>query len=196
MQTFKKGSGTKKMKKHTFKVAVLAAASFGWISLAAAQGPEGGHMRRPGGPGGRGRGGPIGMMADHLGLTDDQKDQWKAIHEKAREEGEPLMKAAGAAKEAFDKALNSDSADAATVGQAAIAMRNAHRKVEAHQKATLEAAKAILTPEQLAKFEEMEKQKRGPGPGGFGPGGPGGPDGRGPEGAPFKRRPGGQGGLK
>lgn len=166
------------MKKQTFRLAALALASFGWISLAAAQGPEGGPMRHPGGPGGpgfgpRGHGGPSArMMAEHLGLSDEQKAQWKAIHEKAREAGEPLMKAAGAAKEAFDKALQSDAADAATVGQAAIAMRNAHQAVEAHHKTTMEAAKAILTPEQLAKVEEMESHRQRPGPDSAGPRGP------------------------
>jgi len=104
------------------------------------------------------------MIAERLGLSDEQKAQWKAIHEKAREEGQPLMKAAGAAKEAFDRALEAENADAAAVGQAAIAMKNARSRAEAHHKATLDAAKAILTPEQSAKFEEMEKHMmRGPG---------------------------------
>ena len=166
------------MKKQTLTVAMLAVATFGWIAAAAAQGPEGGHMRHagePGGPGGRGigpggpgsGGPPIEMIAEHLGLSDEQKAQWKTIHEKARETGEPLMKAAGEAKEAFDKALEAENADAATVGQAAIAMKNARKQVEAHHKATMDAAKAILTPEQAAKFDEMQKHMmRGRGPGG------------------------------
>jgi Spy/CpxP family protein refolding chaperone len=162
------------MKKQTLTVATLAVATFGWIVAAAAQGPDGGHMRRPGGPG-FGPGGPAGppreMMVEHLGLSDEQKAQWKAIHEKARQEGEPLMKAAGEAREAFDKALESENADAAAIGQAAIAMRNARQQVEAHHKATMEAAKAILTPEQAAKFDEMQKHMM------RGPGGPEGPRG-------------------
>jgi periplasmic protein CpxP/Spy len=173
--------------KKTFAVAALAVASLGWISTAAAQPPEGGRMRRPGpegfGPGGPGGAPPMERMTEHLGLTDDQKAQWKAIHETERASAEPLMKAAGEARETFDKALESDNADAAAIGQAAIAMRNAHRKVEASHQATLDAVKAILTPDQLAKFEEMEKHMRRPGPGG--PGGHGGPDGQGP-----RRRPG------
>jgi len=168
------------MKKHTLTVATLAIATFGWVAAAAAQGPGGGHMRRPGGPGGPGfgpgaggpGGPPIERIAEHLGLSDEQKAQWKQIHEKARETGESLMKAAGEAKEAFDQALEAGNADAATVGQAAIAMRNARLKVEAHHQATFESVKAILTPEQLAKVEEMEKHKRRPGPLGFGPGDP------------------------
>ncbi len=171
------------MKKQTLTITALAVATFGWIAVAAAQGPGEGHMRRPGGPGGRGfgpggpggpGGPPIEMIAERLGLTDDQKAQWKALHEKAREEGQPLMKAAGDAKEAFDKALEADKADPLAVGQAAIAMKSARDRVEAHHKATMESAKAILTPEQAAKLEEMQKRMmRGPGPGG--PGGPEGP---------------------
>ncbi|MBK5254555.1 MAG: Spy/CpxP family protein refolding chaperone [Vicinamibacteria bacterium] len=159
------------MKNQAFKFAALAAATFGFISLAAAQGPEGGPMRRPGGPG-FGPGGPdgpggprAGMIARELGLSEDQKAQWKAIHEKEREATEPLLESVREAKEAFDKALASDSADATTVGQAAIAMREAHRKVEASHRATFEAVKAILTPEQLAKLDAMEQRgpRRGPG---------------------------------
>ena len=161
------------MKKQTLTVATLAIATFGWIATAAAQGPEGGHMRHGGGPGGPGfgpggKGGPpVEMIAERLGLSDEQKAQWKAIHEKARETGEPLMKAAGASKEAFDKALEAENADAATVGQAAIAMKAARSQVAAHHKATMDAVKAILTPEQAAKFEQMQKRRmRGPGPDG------------------------------
>lgn len=182
------------MKKQTLTFAALAVATFGWISVASAQGPGGGHMRRPGGPGGAGfgpggpgghDGPPIGMVARHLGLSDEQKEQWKAIHEKAREAGEPLMKATREAKAAFDKALDAENADANTVGRAALAMREAHKKVEAHHKATFEAVKAILTPEQLERLEEAKEQ--GPRRGrGFGPGGPGQPDG--PEDRPRRRQ--------
>src|SRR5436190_23428383 len=89
------------MKKKTIATAIAVAASFGWLSVAAAQGPEGGPMRRhggpggpgfgPGGPGRPGGGPPIEMVAEELGLSDDQRTQWKAIHEKARETGETLM---------------------------------------------------------------------------------------------------------
>lgn len=160
------------MKKQTLTIATLAIATLGWIATAAAQGP-GGHMRRPGGPGpGFGPGGPGGprieMIADRLGLTDDQKAQWTSIHEKARETAEPLVKAAGEAKQAFDQALEAENAEPAAVGQAALAMRNARKKLEAHHQATMESVKAILTPEQLAKFEEMGERMGGgpnrPGP--------------------------------
>lgn len=183
------------MNARTIKIATIAIASLGWIASAAAQGP-GEHMRRPGpggpgfGPGGPGGpGGPqMEMMAEHLGLSDEQKTQIKAIHEKTRETVEPLMKAAGDAHQAFDQALNAENADAAAIGQAAIAMRNADRRIEAQHKAAMDSVKALLTPEQAAKFDEMQKHMRRPGPGGFGPGGP--------QGAQRQRRPGGPGGKR
>jgi Spy/CpxP family protein refolding chaperone len=51
-------------------------------------------------------------------------------------------------------------------------MRNARRNMEVQHQATFEAVKAILTPEQLAKLEEMKTHLRRPGPGGHGHGGP------------------------
>ena len=130
----------------------------------------------------------MGRIAEHLGLSDEQKAQWKAIHEKARVTGEPLMKAAGEARQSFDKALQTDNADATTVGQAALAMKAAQTNVEAHHKGIFAEVKAILTPEQLAKFEEAQSRVRRPGPGGFGPGGPEGPSG-GPQGEGRPRGP-------
>jgi protein CpxP len=157
------------MKKQTLTVAAAAVATLGWISTALAQGP-GEHMRRPGGPGGEPGGPPpIERIAERLGLSDEQKAQWKEIHEKSRETGEPLMKAAGEARRGFDKALNAENADAATVGQAALAMKTAQDRVADHHKETQAAVKATLNPEQLAKFEEMEKRMRRRGPDGQGP---------------------------
>lgn len=178
------------MNARTIKIATIAIASLGWIASATAQGP-GQHMRRPGpgGPGGPGfgpggPGGPGGpqmeMMAEHLGLSDEQKTQIKAIHEKTRETVEPLMKAAGDAHQAFDTALNAENADAAKVGQAALAMRSADRRIEAQHKAAMDSVKALLTPEQAAKLDEMQKHMRRPGPGG-------------PQGGQRQRRPGGPG---
>lgn len=150
---------------------MLAAATFGFVSLAAAQGPEGPRPPRAGGPGfgpGGPGGPPIGMMARRLGLTDDQKDQLKALHERERESTKPLLQAAREARQAFNAALKAEGADAATVGQAALAMREARVKLEAHHKAAMEGVKAILTTEQFEKLEQMRRRgsRRGPGPAG------------------------------
>ena len=168
------------MKKQLLTLAVIATTSLGFTSHAAAQGPDGAPPRhRQGGPGGPGvgPGGPGGppfeMIAEHLGLSDEQKAQARAIFEKQMAATKPLMKAAGDAAAAFEKALETDTPDAAAIGQAAIAMRNARRDVQTAHQAGFAEIKAILTPEQLAKVEAMEKQRGDHRPG-FGPGGPGG----------------------
>jgi len=120
------------------------------------------------------------MIARRLELTDDQKDQLKAHHERERESAKPLLEAAREARKAFDTALKAENADAATVGQAALAMRDARVKLEAHHKAAMEGVKAILTTEQFEKLQKMQQRRArrghgfGPGPG---PGGEAGPDG-------------------
>lgn len=68
-------------------------------------------------------------MADDLGLTAEQQEQAKAIHEKGKAEIEPLMKEMKALRE----------------------------KMDAKRRANMEEFEKILTPDQKAKFEEMKK---------------------------------------
>jgi protein CpxP len=114
----------------------------------------------PGGPGGPG----FGRMAEQLGLTDDQKTQMEALRTKQRETLQPLMESARMAHDAFEAALETDSPDATAVGQAAIAMKAAEKKVHAAHEAAFEEMKSILTPEQRQKLEEAHQQHgpRGP----------------------------------
>jgi Spy/CpxP family protein refolding chaperone len=168
---------------------VLALALF--VAVAAAQ--DGPRMRRPGmagpGPGPGGPGGPpMAGLLHELDLSDEQREQVRAIHEKEREALKPVIEKADAARQAFDKALNAENADAQTVGQAALAMKAAQSQVEAAHKATLEQVKAILTPEQAARLEEIQKRRPRMGPAGaFGPGGAGAPRRPRPDGDAAKR---------
>jgi len=148
-------------------VAVLAALP---LVAAAAQDPSAAAPHRheggwgPGGPA-FGHGGPAGPwflhMAGELGLTDDQKTQLKTIADRQRESMKPLMQSARDAHEAFRQALESDSAEATAVGQAALAMKAAQGKLEAAHKAALEEFKSVLTPEQKEKLASLEKSREG-----------------------------------
>lgn len=81
-------------------------------------------------------------MAEDLGLTAEQQEKAKAIHEKGRAEIEPLMKEMKALRE----------------------------KMDAKRRANMEEFESILTPEQKAKFEALKKNPpRRPEPRGFGP---------------------------
>jgi len=146
------------MKKAMSWTSVVAVALVALASVAGAQGP-GPRGRRPGEDGGRPGFGP---SAERLGLSDDQKAQWQAIHEKSREAMKPLFESARQAHKAFQSALEAPNPDATAVGQAALAMHAAEKKLHEAQQASFDEMKSILTPEQREKLE----QARGRGPDG------------------------------
>ena len=153
-------------------VAAAALAALPWVGVVRAQEPARpphGREFGPGGPGGPGFG---PRLAEELGLSDDQKAQLEALRGKQREALRPLMESARQAHETFQTALDAESADATAIGQAALAMKAAEKKLRAAHDAAFEEMKAILTPEQAAKLEQARAQHKGPGPGGFGRGGP------------------------
>jgi Spy/CpxP family protein refolding chaperone len=153
-------------------VAAAAFAALPWVGVVHAQEPPGpphGREFGPGGPGGPGFG---PRLAEELGLSEDQKAQLEALRGKQRETLRPLMESARQAHEAFQGALDADNADAAAIGQAALAMKAAEKKLRAAHDAAFEEMKAILTPDQAAKLEQARAQHPGPGPGGFGRRGP------------------------
>ncbi len=110
---------------------------------------------------------------ERLGLSEDQKAAVHAVVEKDQDTMRPLGEAARQAHEAFQKALDTEPADATKVGQLALAMNAAQKKFDAARKAEMEKIKALLTPEQRERLEQA--LQRGPGRGPGGPGGPVGP---------------------
>jgi Spy/CpxP family protein refolding chaperone len=108
------------MSKLKAQIGVATLAVLGLIGTAAAQGPP---QRRQGGPG---PGGPDGggPGLQQLDLTDQQRDQIRAIHEKNREANRPTFEAARKAHQAFEKLLAKDGADAAS-GMRAFSAKNA-----------------------------------------------------------------------
>jgi len=155
----------------TSTAAAAALALCGWAGLARAQGPGGDAAGAP--PGGhewgRGFGPGGGHLAEALGLSDDQKTQLQAMRAKQRETLKPLMDAVRSAHDAYEKTLEADSPDATTVGQAAISLHAAEKKLRAAHQAAFDEMKSILTPEQQTKLEQMRERgpRRGPGGPGF-----------------------------
>src|SRR5262245_52652911 len=127
----------------------------------APHGERGGGRRGggPGGPGGR-MGGPMGggvafreVMRD---LSDAQREQIKAIHERHADEIRPLAERARAAREAVDNAVLSGNAGnlqalSIEVGSAETELTFAQAQVQA------EVFK-VLTPEQKQKIAERRKE--------------------------------------
>ena len=152
------------------KVAVAGAAlsALAWVGMAQAQGPGGPPPHdREFGPGfGHGR------LAEQLGLSDEQKSQLEALRTRQHETLQPLMESARQAHEDFRSALEAAGADPTKIGQAALAMHAAEKKLRAAHDAAFEEMKAILTLEQRDKLEKMHEGRKGP-RGLRGPGGPG-----------------------
>ena len=115
--------------------------------------------RGPGGPGGR-MGGPMGgpfafreVMRD---LTDAQREQVKAIHEKHADSIRPLAERARTAREALDNAVLSGNAN--NLQALSIEVGNAETELTFAQAQVQSEIVNVLTAEQKQKIAERRKQ--------------------------------------
>ncbi len=162
---------------------IIAAALLALIPLAVIAEP--GERQR-----GQGRGPGRGMFPPpgYLDLTDEQIEATKAIRESMRAEMEAGREEQGALHEELKAMLDGDNPDAATVGQLVIELHGMRQQ----KRVIIEDAEsrfgALLTAEQLEKwenFKELRKGRRqhrrgGPSKGSFGGGFGGGPEQPGP----------------
>lgn len=118
-------------------------------------------------------GGHMDHMADHLAkaldLTDAQKAAAKPLQDELMATVKPLFAELETKHQAVHAALDAN-ADAATVGEAAIAAHAVELQIKAAHEKFATAFAALLTPDQLTKFNALKAQheKMGMGPGGFG----------------------------
>jgi len=115
--------------------------------------------RGPGGPGGR-MGGPMGgpfafreVMRD---LTDAQREQVKAIHEKHADRIRPLAERARTAREALDAAVL--SGNAGNLQALSIEVGNAETELTFAQAQVQSEIVNVLTAEQKQKIAERRKE--------------------------------------
>ena len=112
---------------------------------------------RPGGPGGR-MGGPLGgglreVMRD---LTDAQRQQIRAIHDKHAAQIEPLFERVRTAREALDNAVT--SGNAGNLQALSIEVGNAETELVFAQAQVQSEVFNVLTAEQKQKIAERRKQ--------------------------------------
>jgi Spy/CpxP family protein refolding chaperone len=130
-------------------VAILSVAAVGAIASAATQtGDEGRPARRAG------RG--YAALAEYLGLTDQQKTEWRALHEQRREQMKPMMEEGRALRTKLREALNATSPDPTVVGEATLALEAHHKKVQAEREAVRQKLEAVLDPAQREKLKAFE----------------------------------------
>ena len=119
-------------------------------------------------------------MARDLALSEAQQEKVREIMDEQRKEREALYDRLSANRDALHQLLESGSADANAVGELVLQGRKLHEESRALREAEQKAIRAILTPEQQKKFDQVLEQRRDRGPGrgpegfeGRPPGGPG-----------------------
>ncbi len=153
-----------------------------FIATAAfAQGPG------PGGPGGpppgqgQGQDGP-NILFEFLDLTDAQIEAWQGLVDAHREAIRPLREEQRALHEQLRDAIESDTPDALTIGNLMIATHDLKEEQKAAREALEVSLTALLTADQIIRYEAFKAAQALLGRGGGhrgtgGSGGPGGPGG-------------------
>lgn len=132
------------------------------LVLVAGAALAGEHMKRvmihggPGGPGGH-MAGLHGFIAE-LGLSEQQKEDAKQIHEEIWAKVEPIAKQHHQQFEEIHALLDAGNANPTEIGQKAIAAHATMKQVEALHQEGMERFKALLTEEQKEKLEALEKE--------------------------------------
>ena len=129
--------------------AILSVATVGAIASAATQtGDESRPARH------RGRG--YAALAEYLGLTDQQKTEWRTLHEQRRDQMKPMMEEGRALRKKVRDAVEAASPDPKAVGEATLALEAHHKKVQAEREAFRQKLEATLDPAQKEKLKAFE----------------------------------------
>jgi Spy/CpxP family protein refolding chaperone len=154
----------------TIGIAILGAAL--GAATATAQSPG------QGPPEGR-RGARGQALFEYLGLSAEQQEQWRALHEQHREEMKPLREEGRALRQRVKESLEADEPEV-LVGEAVKAVYAHRQKVKAAREGFQGRLESVLDAEQKQKFEAFKAARglRGKGRGGRGRG-PRGPRGAG-----------------
>jgi periplasmic protein CpxP/Spy len=113
------------------------------------------------GPGGRGPGGPMGMLpmlGRELGITDAQKEQIKNIAQSHRDEWKALADRARAAHGALNESVTSGTVDEALIRQRSAAVAAVEADMAVARARTHAEVFQLLTPDQQAKARELRTQ--------------------------------------
>jgi Spy/CpxP family protein refolding chaperone len=141
-----------KMKK-TIASGVCAALLLAGAALAQMHGPHG-HA---------GMAGPAGMdkMAEHLAtalnLTDAQKAQAKQIHEQLKAKMTPLLAQSRQQHQELAALLDGVNPDPTEIGRKTIAAHALRAQIKAAHEDAMTRFKALLTPEQKTKLDQMHQ---------------------------------------
>jgi Spy/CpxP family protein refolding chaperone len=103
---------------------------------------------------------PLPRLAFFLDLTADQVTQAQAIFDAAQAEIQPLREAQRPLSEQLRAALDAAEPDPAAVGALVIDLHANRQAIHAVLEGALDEFEAILTPEQLERFEVLRDARR------------------------------------
>jgi protein CpxP len=134
--------------------AVAAVGTLGWAQPFRGRGPADGE---------RGAQFRLQRMAKVLELTEAQQEQARSLFEQQRPKAEEARKAMREHQAQVDELMAAPNPDPTAVGDAVIALRQLREQHRADRDSVDEAFKAILTPEQLSKWEVVQAMRPGRG---------------------------------
>jgi Spy/CpxP family protein refolding chaperone len=116
---------------------------------------------QPAGQGPReGRRGNRGQaVIEYLGLSAEQQQQWRALHEQHRGEMKPLLEEGRALRQRVRESLDANEPDV-LVGQAAKAAHAHRQQMQKEREAFEGQLKSLLDQEQKEKFEAFKAARR------------------------------------
>lgn len=96
-------------------------------------------------------------FAEELGLSAEQKESAKQLHEELMGKAKPIMEQHHQQMEEIHGLLDAGNANATEIGQKMIAAHAARKQLEAIHEEGFERFASQLTEEQKAKLEELKK---------------------------------------
>lgn len=116
------------------------------------------HGRGPGGF--HGGGFMLERIADRLELTEEQREDIRAVLDKHREEVEPLRSVEWEAREALQEQIHSELYDEVSVREAAQAVASIEVELAVLRARVTHEVRGYMTPEQIAEAEAMRERFR------------------------------------
>ena len=131
-------------------------AAFVLVAGMAVAGEKTFHKIHIGGPGMAFGHGPA--FAEELGLSAEQKESAKQLHEELMAKAHPIMEQHHQQMEEIHTLLDAGNANATEIGQKMIAAHATRKQLEAIHEEGFERFKSSLTEEQQAKLEELKEE--------------------------------------
>lgn len=119
-------------------LALILIAALGAVTPSFAQSPE-----------------PPAVVAQLLGLSQDQLTQWITILQSRQSAMQPLAEKAQAAQQAVDQALAATNTDPLAVGQAIVALHSIQMQLAAINSDAASQFEKLLTPDQLQRLDDI-----------------------------------------